>query len=71
MHSTGISYLTIQLLVFNKQDLIPYTIGLFSINKIPFQIISLIPVYLIINLINKLKLKKWKNILIIKLIILL
>ena len=58
MHSTGISYLTIQLLVFNKQDLIPYTIGLFSINKIPFQIISLIPVYLIINLINKLKLKR-------------
>ena len=58
MHSTGISYLTFQLLIFNKPDLIAYNIGLFSLNKIPFQMISLIPVYLIINLINKLKLKK-------------
>ena len=58
MHFTGISYLTFQLLIFNKPNLIPYNIGLFSLNKIPFQIISLIPVYLIINLINKLKLKK-------------
>ena len=58
MHLTGISFLTFQLLIFNKPNLIPYNIGLFSLNKIPFQIISLIPVYLIINLINKLKLKK-------------
>ena len=58
MHFTGISYLTFQLLIFNKPNLIPYNIGLFSLNKIPFQIISLIPVYLIINLINKLNLKK-------------
>ena len=71
MHFTGISYLTLQLLIFNKPNLIPYNIGLFSLNKIPFQIISLIPVYLIINIINKLKVKKWKNILIKKLIILL
>ena len=71
MHFTGISYLTVQLLIFNKPNLIPYNIGLFSLNKILFQIISLLPIYLIINLINKLKLKKWENILIIKLIILL
>ena len=58
MHFIGISYLTIQLLIFNKPNLIPYNIGLFSLNKIPFQTISLIPVYLIINLINKLKLQK-------------
>ena len=58
MHFIGISYLTIQLLIFNKPNLIPYNIGLFSLNKILFQIISLFPVYLIINLINKLKLKK-------------
>ena len=58
MHFTGIFYLTVQLLIFNKPNLIPYNIGLFSLNKILFQIISLIPVYLIINLINKLKLKK-------------
>ena len=71
MHFTGISYLTVQLLIFNKPNLIPYNIGLFSLNKIPFQIVSLFPVYFIINLINKLRVKKWKNILIIKLIILL
>tara|TARA_B100000575_G_scaffold271321_1_gene252508 strand:- start:255 stop:824 length:570 start_codon:yes stop_codon:yes gene_type:complete len=58
MHFTGISYLTFQLLIFNKPNLIPYNIGLFSLNKIPFQIISLIPIYLIINLINNLKIKK-------------
>ena len=58
MHFIGISYLTFQLLIFNKPNLIPYNIGLFSLNKILFQIISLIPVYLIINLVNKLKLKK-------------
>ena len=58
MHFTGISYLTVQLLIFNKPNLIPYNIGLFSLNKILFQIISLLPIYLIINLINKLKLKK-------------
>jgi len=58
MHLTGISYLTFILLIFNKAALIPYNIGLFSLHKIPFQIISLIPVYLIVNLINKLKLSK-------------
>ena len=58
MHFIGISYLTFQLLIFNKPNLIPYNIGLFSLNKIPFQIITLIPVYLMINLINKLKLQK-------------
>ena len=57
MHFTGILYLTIQLLIFNKKSLILYNIGLFTLNKMPFQIISLIPVYLIINLINKLRIK--------------
>ena len=55
MHFTGILYLILQLLIFNKSNLIFYNIGLFTLNKIPFQIISLIPVYLIIKLINKLK----------------
>ena len=58
LHFTGISYLTFQLLIFNKTNLIPYNIGLFSLNKIPFQIISLIPLYLVINVVNKLKLNK-------------
>tara|TARA_B100000575_G_scaffold179572_1_gene144062 strand:- start:69 stop:641 length:573 start_codon:yes stop_codon:yes gene_type:complete len=55
MHITGILYLTLQLLLFNKSNLIPYNIGLFTLNKIPFHIVSLFPVYLGINLISKIK----------------
>ncbi len=55
MHFTGIIYLTIQLLIFNKPNLIFYNIGLFSLSKMPFQIIILIPIFFSINLINKLK----------------
>ena len=58
MHFTGILYLTLQLLIFNKSNLILYNIGLFTLNKIPFQIISLIPVYLSINIINNFKKEK-------------
>jgi len=54
MHFTGILYLTFQLLIFNKANLILYNIGLFTLNKLPFQILSLIPVYLTIKLINNL-----------------
>ncbi len=54
MHFTGIIYLTLQFLIFNKLNLLLYNIGLFTLNKIPFQIISLFPIYLIIKLINKL-----------------
>ena len=55
MHFTGIFYLIIQLIVFNKPDLILYNIGIFTLNKIPYQIISIIPVYISINLVNKLE----------------
>ena len=55
MHLTGILYLTFQLLIFNKSNLILYNIGLFTLNKIPYQIISLFPVFIIINSINKFK----------------
>jgi len=55
MHLIGILYLTIQLLIFNKTNLILYNIGLFTLSKFPFQIISLVPVYIFIILINKLK----------------
>ena len=58
MHLTGILYLIFQLLIFNKSNLLLYNIGLFTLNKIPFQILSLIPVYLSINLLDKLKNKK-------------
>ncbi len=55
MHFTGILYLTFQLLIFNKSNLILYNIGLFTLNKIPFQIISLIPVYISVDLLKKIK----------------
>ena len=55
MHITGILYIIFQLLIFNRPNLILYNIGLFTFNKIPFQIISLIPVYITINIINRLK----------------
>ena len=60
MHSFGILYLIFQLLIFNKPDLIFYNISLFTLNKIPFHIISLFPVYLSITLVNKLRNNKWK-----------
>jgi len=52
MHCIGIVYLTFQLLIFNKTNLLLYNIGLFTLSKLPFQIISLFPVYIGINLIN-------------------
>ena len=60
MHFTGILYLSLKLLIFNKSDLILYNIGLFTLSKIPFQIITLIPVFLCLNLVYKLR--KWKYI---------
>ena len=55
MHITGILYLTLKLLIFNKTNLIFYNVGLFTLNKLPFQILSLIPVYISINLVKRLK----------------
>ena len=55
MHLTGLIYLIVQLLIFNKQNLIFYNIGLFTLSKLPFQIVTLIPIFLSIRLINKLK----------------
>ena len=55
MHFTGILYLSFQLLLFNKSNLISYNIGLFTLNKIPFQMIVLIPVFFSIKIINHLK----------------
>ncbi len=57
MHLTGILYLTFQLLIFNKSNLILYNIGLYTLNKLPFQIISLLPIYYIIKMIHKMKIK--------------
>ena len=58
MHLTGILYFTIQLIVFNKSNLILYNIGLYTFSKLPFHIIMLIPIFFSINLINNLKIIK-------------
>ena len=55
MHLTGILYLSFKLLIFNKLNLIPYNIGLFTLSKIHYQIIVLIPVFFIIKFIKNLK----------------
>ena len=55
MHLTGILYLCLQLLIFNKPDLILYSIGLFTLSKVPYQILVLVLVFISIKLINKLK----------------
>ena len=55
MHLTGILYLSFLLLIFNNGNLIVYNIGLFTFSKILYQIITLIPVFICINFINKLK----------------
>ena len=39
MHLTGLIYLTIQLLIFNKQNLIFYNIGLFSLVNFHFKLL--------------------------------
>ena len=57
MHFVGISYLSIQSIMFDKLSLIPYNISLFSLSKIPYEIIALIPTVLIIKLINNFKIK--------------
>ena len=58
MHFTAILYLIFQLFLFKKSSLIIYYIGLFTLNKLPFQIMSLIPVYLAFNLLNNKKNEK-------------
>tara|TARA_Y100000589_G_scaffold200927_1_gene189537 strand:+ start:147 stop:713 length:567 start_codon:yes stop_codon:yes gene_type:complete len=55
MHLIGILYFSLQLLVFNKPNLILYNIGLYSLSKIPFQIVITIPVFFIVKIFYKLK----------------
>ena len=57
MHFVGISYLSIQSIMFDKLSLIPYNISLFSLSKMPYEIVALIPTVLIIKLINNFKIR--------------
>ena len=49
MHLIGIIYLTIIMMIFNNINIVPYNIGFFSLSKIPYQIMSLIPTTFIIK----------------------
>ncbi len=53
MHIIGILYLCIQLFLFNNSDLILYNIGKYSLSKIPFQILMIIPVLILFKIFNR------------------
>ncbi len=55
MHLVGIIYTGIQLLLFNKLDLIIYNIGKFTFSKILFEILLLFPIFILLNLFKKKK----------------
>ena len=59
-HFIGIFYLSFQLILFNKANLILYNIGKYSINKIPYQLLMTIPIFFIVKFLNRLEsLDKW------------
>ena len=55
MHLIGILYLIFKFLIFNKANLIVYNIGLYTLSKLPLQIIFLIPIFFSIKFIKHLK----------------
>ena len=54
-HFIGIFYLSFQLILFNKANLILYNIGKYSINKIPYQLLMTIPIFFIVKFLNRLE----------------
>ena len=58
MHIIGIFYICIQLLYFKKTDLLLYNISKYSLGKIGYHLLMLIPTALIVKLINNYKYKK-------------
>ncbi len=55
MHLIGISYFTLQFLLFSKFNLILYSIGKYSLSKLPYQLMSLFPVIILLKIIYKLE----------------
>ena len=53
MHIIGIVYNYIQLLFFNKPDILIYNISKFSLGKIGFHFLMLAPISILIKIINK------------------
>ena len=58
MHLTGIFYSLIQLILYGKFNIFLYNLGKYSIGKIGYHLIMLIPLTLIIKPINYLKYNK-------------
>ena len=54
MHLIGILFNSIQLLLFNKLNLLPYIIGKYTLSKIIFEIILLFPILILIKPFKKL-----------------
>ena len=55
LHLIGIIYLTIQLLIFNRIDLVTYLISKYSFAKLPFQILMLFPSSVLLICFKKIK----------------
>ena len=54
MHLTGILYFSLNLILFNKANLILYNIGKYSLSKISFHILMIIPVIVLLKILKKL-----------------
>ena len=55
LHLIGIIYLIIQLLIFDRIELILYSIGVYSFAKLPYQILMLFPCTLLLISFKKIK----------------
>ena len=55
MHFFGIIYLIFIFIIFSQTDLIFYTISKYSLLKIPYQILMLVPIIIIYNIFKKLR----------------
>jgi len=58
MHLTGIFYNLIQIIFYSKFNLFLYNLGKYSVGKIGYHFLMLIPILLLINPIKRLKNKK-------------
>ena len=55
LHLVGITYLVLQLLIYNKSELIFYNIGKYSLSKIFLDIVMLCPIFILIKISRKLR----------------
>ena len=55
LHLIGIIYLLIKLLIFNRIELILYSIGKYSLSNLPFHMLMLLPCSLLLIALKKIK----------------